>query len=793
MEKARKARGIWGENECIRRVLTFNGFSNGLAFDYLEIRGRERHNSGMIGSDLKNSETVNTPTDPAIAFMDALHEAGYNLPESPVPDGEIHRFRHDDRSGGRSGWYVLHGDGIPAGSFGDWKSGQTFTWCGKSEFELTPEQRAEYRLRIEQHKQAREQETARKKAKAAEEARQRWNTAKPETGNHPYLQRKGVRAYGLKREGDLLLIPVLDASGLSSLQTIDADGEKLFLTGGRKKGCSFTIKGDDSNIYITEGYATGATIHEATGCTVLVAFDAGNLLPVAQSLRTKHSGAKIVICADDDRWKPEIGNAGIENGKAAAKAVGAELISPRFKDLSTQPTDFNDLAVLEGIEAVRLQLRRTRPPLLPPARSEMVISETELSQSAISPPCIVLDYLFCDVGTVAAPGGTGKTTILLREIVSIILERPLYGLDVLRPGWCLYVTAEDPREVLVARLREIMTAMELTDRERRAVMDGILIWDVSGETARLINARDGNIELTPLADNIVTAYRDDPPVMTVFDPAISFGAGESYINDNEQGLITAGRRIMRGLGCCVRYVAHTGKLNARGKTLDQYTSRGGSALSDGARMVTVLQSWTPGDDMKPPAGCTYSPDSSITILARPKLSYAPGNQPRIWIKRTGWSFEHFTEFPVSEEEQNKALFDQVERFLCGEVTAGHRHNKTSLETALPDIKRSDARRAIEQLIAQGRVIEADLPPGECKTKRKTYLTVAAGFGGIAENEVCPKVNPAAGNNAAALRENLGGIIQPPDLPMVPNSAGSVRQDSAGLAGLDGKDDDEVLL
>ena len=110
------------------------------------------------------------------------------------------------------------------------------------------------------------------------------------------------------------------------------------------------------------------------------------------------------------------------------------------------------------------------------------------------------------------------------------------------------------------------------------------------------------------------------------------------------------RKIRNAFKCCVRIVCHTGKANAREKTLDQYTSRGGSALPDGSRMVAVMQAWSPETRIKLPQGCKADSDSSITVLARPKLSYAKGNLPSIFIRRTGWAFEHFTEVFFSEEE-----------------------------------------------------------------------------------------------------------------------------------------------
>ncbi len=61
-----------------------------------------------------------------------------------------------------------------------------------------------------------------------------------------------------------------------------------------------------SRLYITEGYATAASIFEAlqrinaSGWYVIVAFDAGNICPVVGSLRTKFSTQEIIICVDDD-------------------------------------------------------------------------------------------------------------------------------------------------------------------------------------------------------------------------------------------------------------------------------------------------------------------------------------------------------------------------------------------------------------------------------------------------------------------------------------------------------------
>src|SRR5438094_10627247 len=101
----------------------------------------------------------------------------------------------------------------------------------------------------------------------------------------------------------MLLIPLCDSTGqLHSLQTIDSAGEKRFMAGGAGKGHYFLIGEPQDVLRVCEGYATGATLHQATGYAVAIAFHAGNLEPVAAQLRGHFTRLRIVVCADDDQW-----------------------------------------------------------------------------------------------------------------------------------------------------------------------------------------------------------------------------------------------------------------------------------------------------------------------------------------------------------------------------------------------------------------------------------------------------------------------------------------------------------
>jgi hypothetical protein len=139
---------------------------------------------------------------------------------------------------------------------------------------------------------------------------------------------------------------------LASLQSIGADGQKMFLPGGAVKGGVFTI-GALSNaetILLCEGFATSASMYEATGYPTICAFSASNLKPVAEQFRRTYPSARIVLCGDNDLRTDGTPNTGFDAAKTAAEAIGDTVVIP---ELDGQKCDFNDLAQAMGHDAVR--------------------------------------------------------------------------------------------------------------------------------------------------------------------------------------------------------------------------------------------------------------------------------------------------------------------------------------------------------------------------------------------------------------------------------------------------------
>lgn len=179
----------------------------------------------------------------------------------------------------------------------------------------------------------------------------------PASDNHAYLARKNVKAHGIRVYDSSLVVPVREGSTLHSLQFIAPNGEKRFLAGGQVAGGFYSIGRPKRVLCIAEGYATGASIYEATGYAVAIAFNAGNLLSVAQAFRAAFPDLRLIVCADDDANTP--GNPGVAKAREVAVAVGGLLAMPAFgKNRPAGSTDFNDLHAHLGAEAVRTSIER---------------------------------------------------------------------------------------------------------------------------------------------------------------------------------------------------------------------------------------------------------------------------------------------------------------------------------------------------------------------------------------------------------------------------------------------------
>jgi phage/plasmid primase-like uncharacterized protein len=488
-------------------------------------------------------------------FRAAIRASGLTPPDHIVADGAIHRFSTNGKRSDDAGWYVLHEDSVPAGAFGDWRTGMQQTFRADIGRPLTPQEIQIDLERMRQAQAARQALVEQERAQAAESAAARWERAKPANG-HAYLQSKGVSGTDIRELAGELLIPISDTSGaMVNLQRILPDGTKRFLKGGKVVG-GYMLLGHTvgDRLVICEGYATGATIHECTRLPVAVAFNAGNLLPVAQAMRAAYPSTRITIAADNDQWTD--GNPGMTHAARAAAAVGGDTIAPSFKDVSQRPTDFNDLARLEGADAVKAAL------LDPPMR----YSVQSIGDVLAAPrPRWQVRGLIQEqgLGVVFGEPGCGKSFLVLELMASVARGREWFGRRV-RQGVCVYVGLEGS---LRDRLAAYMQHHDLSPDDLR---------DLLVIERQPVNLLHGAADAQGVIESVRRALRGRRPGMLVIDTLNRTMPGGNENSSEDMGAVVAHAGLMqRELACMVIFVHHSGKDSSKG-------ARGHSSLKGAA-------------------------------------------------------------------------------------------------------------------------------------------------------------------------------------------------------------------
>lgn len=238
-----------------------------------------------------------------------------------------------------------------------------------------------------------------------------WDSAKP-ADSHPYLEARRVKSYGLRVDSTgALLVPIHYAGQMVSIQRIPADltQKKKNIADAPNKGGSFMIGDPESStrIYVAEGYATAASVHEATGEPVVVTFGVDNLLLVGMRLRGTYPEKEIVFAADDDADKAV--NVGVEKATKAAEEVDGLVAIPEFgKSRPEGVSDFNDMARLLGRDAVLAALNAAESP------DAGLLDVYEYDVDTMTPVEFVLDgFISTGITLIAGSPGVGKTTAIV--------------------------------------------------------------------------------------------------------------------------------------------------------------------------------------------------------------------------------------------------------------------------------------------------------------------------------------------------------------------------------------------
>ena len=274
--------------------------------------------------------------------------------------------------------------------------------------------------------------------KPANIAEQIWKVAAVASKDFKYLKNKKIKPYHARLHKNMLVLPIYSSEErLASLQFIGENGQKKFLKGVKSVGCFNKLGKNTEIICIAEGFATAASIHEATGYMVVIAYSAGNMGAAAEHAQKKYPESKIVICADNDAT-------GLLKGRFAAEEVGAYLTYPEFEENEKingkQPTDFNDLFVLHGSQAVIETIEKKKK-----LRSKYAtISLADLLNEPDKPIKWIVDGILAAGGfsIMVAKPKVGKSTLARQLALCIAQGRPFLDRETIK-GSVLYVSLEE--------------------------------------------------------------------------------------------------------------------------------------------------------------------------------------------------------------------------------------------------------------------------------------------------------------------------------------------------------------
>jgi putative DNA primase/helicase len=487
-------------------------------------------------------EKTAAPID--VQFISAIASSGMTPPDVVYMDGKIHRFNPSGKTGGdKSGWYLVFQDGIPAGRFGCWKLGLEQSWRADIGRALTVSEEATNIRRMEEAKKMRDAELEKKHEVAADTVEKIWVNGGAASDEHPYLKSKGVGANGSRITGDgRLMVPLYSKDGaISSIQYIDAEGGKLYHPGGATGGMFWMVGAHDEPgiMYIAEGFATAATIHEATRRPCVVAYSASNLVPVTAAIVDLY-GEKfgVVIVADNDA-----SGVGLRYAEQASAKFGVRFVMPPIlgdandyaqsgHDLFSLLSPQLDHSVVEKLQTVfgdQLPLEYEPP--------------DELVEGLITTKSLVVLY---------GDSNSGKTFWALSVAAAIATGGDCYGRRT-EHGLVVYLASEAPGSVK-SRV-QAMKKYHGVELENLAIIQVPMNFHVSDQDSNDV------MELVRAVEEI----KGMKVKMVIGDTLARISSGANENSGEDMGpVIDRFGRIASTTGAAVVLIHHTGKDAAKG-------------------------------------------------------------------------------------------------------------------------------------------------------------------------------------------------------------------------------------
>ena len=461
------------------------------------------------------------------------------LPLDLIP-GRISRFDIEKRDN-KAGWAIVFPDGN--GFVGDWRTGEKVRcFPNKSNTKDTNSMVRTVSQIIS--------------TESNEYCKSFYDTLQDASPNHKYLMTKRVGvAKGVKKYKESLVIPGYDGqNNMVTLQYIFSDGKKRFRKGTSPKGAYFVIGDVQKDMYMAEGYATAFSIHKATGKSVIMAFNAGNLYYASKSFLSIYPDTKITIVADNDN--PSEGHVmGIGEEKARETGLDVILIPSKGMDANDYLNSGRNLkSFLEKRPVGELDLT----------------FDYDLNKDLFPPDWLIKGWIAKgSIVVIFGAPSSGKSSIALDMFLSYSTSQEYWhGYEICRhEGICVYLCGEG-YSGLVSRKELWLQMHDVVPIEQFIFSKKIIPLDEAGLTKTISELRKLNRQIDMI---VIDTFRK------------AFKGDENSSGDTENFLENCKKLSEEFEDAAIVIIAHSGK------TVDAKSPRGSSNLianPDYAVMVT---------------------------------------------------------------------------------------------------------------------------------------------------------------------------------------------------------------
>ena len=487
----------------------------------------------IMGGVFNLSDGSQIVDNPDKQLIDAIIGAGMSPPDQIIFDGLIHRFRANGKKrGDKSAWYVAFGGRIHAGCFGDWATGLSTQWSADIGRALSDIEIAAWRGDVERAQAVRDAQAAQNAIDGMARAQSIIDRCTAAPADNPYLIKKGIQPHSalFDRSSGRLVVPIYNGKGeLISLQYIADSGEKRFLSGATVVGGLWFIGSSpssaDERIYAAEGFATAASIHEATGSLCYIAYSASGLLSLAETIHD-HGFNNLTIVADNDASET-----GIKYAQQAADRIDCEVI------IMPERGDANDYAAANGLSALA--------DLLLPDSEKWLVGIDEFCKQPAPVNFLIRNWIQGEaLIMIHGPSGVGKTFFAIDTMLHIASDKPDWRGQPIKTGPVVYLAGEG-HAGLKRRFAAWMQHHQASN---------LTAW---------ISKSGCNLDTPAGLEHAIKSIHtiDVNPVLIVVDTLHMFMSGDENTAVDAKPMIDNCNALQREFGTSVALIHHTGHNN----------------------------------------------------------------------------------------------------------------------------------------------------------------------------------------------------------------------------------------